>query len=246
MTPTRGKAIVLTDGGLPSLLVSAMEAERGLRDGGGGGLLLPACAYGRTEAPRREAIISQGRFFGLPLAEPVVPPPSLGDGPPGYEHTQTLVSALYTALTSRCTRVVWPIQFHHDDETLADDLDRIGAAADRALLIARLAMLDAPTEAGEELIIETPLIDLTEAQITDLVVDLDAPVYLTWWWRPSADSHTESLALTEREAWIPALERVGWVNAGPAPQTLAAGKAGSPVSLRAAPTQPRPRLRPDG
>jgi hypothetical protein len=50
-------------------------------------------------------------------------------------------------------------------------------AADRALLAARLLSLDADGVAGG-LVIETPLLELTDAELIDLAGDIDAPIGL--------------------------------------------------------------------
>lgn len=215
-------AILISDGGLPAVVAAAIEAERTLSGGGGAAAIMPW--PGRPELAQSQfaAVRSQARFHRLELVEtPRLCAPDI-DASDGLLDTLALLAGLEAARTSGAARVVWPVQFHADDNTLTDQLDRIGAAIDRALLVARLDLLDR----GEEIAIETPLVDLTDRQLADLVVDLDAPAYLCWWWRRLPDPQAEAVGAPERKSWLAALRDVGWVQSD----------LGVAVATQAAPT----------
>jgi hypothetical protein len=93
----------------------------------------------------------------------------------GPAATNLLLAAGAAAMARGATRVIWPVQFEggHDDARLT----AIATAADRALLAARLLSLDADGLHGG-LVIETPLLELTDAELIDLAGDIDAPIGL--------------------------------------------------------------------
>lgn len=220
MNQAHGPTLVITDGGLPAMLAAAIEAERqACADGGGtAALLMPWVTSPALADAQLEAIDAQARFFG----QSVLPPAPVRDlaagASPAYLQSLGLLTAVEAARANDCRRVVWPAHEHATDDTLAGQIDRIAAAADRALLVARVAMLDADP-AEPDLGIETPLVDLTDAQVADLVVDLDAPVWLCWWWRRLQDS-VERMAGAERGRWRASLTVAGWVFAGPPVQAV--------------------------
>jgi hypothetical protein len=224
--------LVIADGGLPSLLAAAIEAERRLV-GGGGVLLMPWATAEPAATDQAVAVASIARFLRHDVAEPCLAPPDVGDAlPPGMRDSMCLLTALHTARLAGCERVVWPIQYHNDDSSIGGDLDRIAAAVDRAQLIGRLALLESPRSGSDAVRIDAPLVDLTDAQIADLAVDVDAPVYLAWWWRTLADRRAEALAAAERRAWLPALRDAGWIDAAPAsrPAILTAAPTPEPIA----------------
>lgn len=205
-------AIIISDGGLPAVVAAAIEAERSISGIGGPPPALmpwptdPVLATGQFTAAG-----SHARFFRLALLE--APRLCAADiaGSAGLVETLALLGAIEVARAVGAARIVWPVQYHADDTTIADRLDQIAAAADRALLASRLSLLDF----REEIRVETPLVDLTDRQVADLVVDLDAPAYLSWWWRRHTDPAAETLAGAERRAWLLALRAAGWVQGDP-------------------------------
>ena len=233
MTDQPPSAIIISDGNLPALVAAAIEAERAISGGGGAASLMPWPAGPELAAAQVTAVGSQARFHRLALAEP--PRLCAADiaASPGLLDTLALLAAVEAARAVGTTRVVWPVQFHADHDSLPELLDRIGAAIDRALLVSRLTLLDNPGTTGGEVTIETPLVDLTDRQLADLVVDLDAPAYLCWWWRRQADTAAESLAAAERKAWLSALRDAGWVQSGAETQvtTQSATQSASPTNL---------------
>lgn len=220
MSTETPSAIIISDGGLPALVAAAIEAERaisgGRPDGSGAApasiLLWPSGPV--LASAQFTAVTSQARFYRHHLAD--TPQLCAHGATPSTTLVDTLglLAAVEVARAAGCGRVVWPVQYHSDHDSLPGELDRIAGAVDRALLVTRLGMLDGVC-ARVEVTIETPLVDLTDSQIADLVVDLDAPAYLCWWWRRLGDPEAESLAAPERKAWLTALRDAGWVQTAP-------------------------------
>jgi 7-cyano-7-deazaguanine synthase in queuosine biosynthesis len=98
----------------------------------------------------------------------------------GVHQTRMLLDAATLAIELGYKRVLWPIQATNADDPSAN-LDQISTAIDRALLTARLATLDAQSQGGVEVTIETPLVDLTDSQLSDLAADLNIPISSCWW-----------------------------------------------------------------
>ncbi len=223
-------AIIITDGGLPALVAAAIEAERAIAGGGGrdgsgghvsggaesGGVvsLMPWPSHPVLAPVQAAAVTSLARFFRFDHTD--TPDLRLGgiEATTGLLDTLSLLAGVEVARAMGCVRLIWPVQFHADKSSLPAQLDRIAAAVDRALLVSRLGLLDG-VDAAEEITIETPLVDLTDRQIADLAVDLDAPAYLCWWWRQHAEPEAEQVAGIERRAWLAALGDAGWVQAAP-------------------------------
>lgn len=148
------------------------------------------------------AIESLAQAFALDRVEGIEP------ASPATEHDRQdrlLVAAAHAALALNLDRVIWPIQPGGATSDAWPDLDAVGSAVDRAMLVARLVGLTASDRGMLEFAIETPLVDLSDEQVADLAVDLAVPVELCWWWSaPSASANAES------DRWLTALERVGW------------------------------------
>ncbi|MBK7405315.1 MAG: hypothetical protein IPJ41_11955 [Phycisphaerales bacterium] len=217
------QTLILSDGGLPALVAAAIEAERSLAEGGGGAMLLPWASLPAAQAEQQAAAHAQARFFRFQVLEDVSPTP-IPSRAHGASQTMLLVAAAEAASRHGCERVVWPLQFHSDHETIGRHIEAIAGAVDRAQLVGRLAMLDTPPGA-EAVPVEVPLVDLTDAQLADLVVDLDAPAYLAWWWRRLSDPGAELAAEQERGPWLAALRNAGWIRQEPSPAVARAEPA---------------------
>ena len=90
-----------------------------------------------------------------------------------------LLSAAIEAASLGLSRVIWPI---HAGAAREVDTDALADVCDRALLIGQLVGLDTARAAGVTSIhIETPYADLTDAQLMDLALDMDAPLHACWW-----------------------------------------------------------------
>ncbi|MDX2132529.1 MAG: hypothetical protein SFY69_10815 [Planctomycetota bacterium] len=199
------RRLILSDGGLPSLVAAALAADEALLAGAGDHPLVvptPAFPCGEIYA---DAIRRQCERLRLDLLPPVQPTLASADG---EGETRDLLAATYGAARAGASVVVWPVTAWRGEGI---DIDRLAQAADRALLVGRLVALDASTHAMPSIRVETPLLDFSDTQIVDLAADLGAPIEAVWWW--SAE-HAEAAA--ERARWKRALERVGWPAARPA------------------------------
>ncbi len=83
-----------------------------------------------------------------------------------------LLDAIGAARRRGIGRVVWPAHF-------GDDLEGLSRAARRVRRVADLAAVDASGDLAVRL--AAPLLDLGDAQVADLLDDLDAPPALCWW-----------------------------------------------------------------
>lgn len=98
----------------------------------------------------------------------------------GVRLTTQLLSAIAEARSIGASRVIWPAHAGgHRDRGV--DVDALTAITDRALLVSQLAMIDGGESAVGTVRIETPLADLTDEQVMDLALDLDAPLHAAWW-----------------------------------------------------------------
>lgn len=235
MAHPTGPTLIISDGGLPALVAAAIEAERVASAGEGGGgapaLLMPWVTSPILADAQLAAVSSQARFLRQEQLEPAPIQAFAAGTSAAFLDTLGLLAAVEVARANSCARIVWPSHAHATDDSLESDIERIANAVDRALLVERLAGLESDvigTAAAAEIAIETPLVDLTDSQLAELVVDLDAPAYLCWWWRPVTDPAAERTAAAERETWRAALDRAGWVSAS------------SDVTI-SAPAQPTPR-----
>lgn len=224
---THARTLVLFDGDLPSVLAAAYAAEeaaipsrrpsmsRVIRGSGGGGrggrddgalppLVMPAY-FGQPDAPERELALTRAiDLLGLERARDDNPDLSSRTDLAGEDETRLLVHAAYVAAAAGCDRVVWPVQFGEDLRAATPSLDRVATAIDRALLISRLVGLDLDHMTGG-LEVETPLVDLSDRQIAEMVIDIEAPLAACWWWGNAA-----ATALAAHDRWGTLLRSLGW------------------------------------
>lgn len=173
-------------------------------------LLLPAYA-GMPEARERAAALARTLdILGAQRAEGDPPDVTTRPELDGPGQTRLLVHAALLALETGCDTVIWPIQLGEDLRGADPSVDRVARAIDRAMLIARLAGLDADLATGID--IQTPFVDLSERQIAELVMDIEAPLAACWWW-----GGTSPAALAAHDRWGTILRSLGWGGAlGPA------------------------------
>jgi hypothetical protein len=90
------------------------------------------------------------------------------------DHGEILLPAIRRAGEAGIRRVVWPLHVGEDVEAMLRE-------SERCRLARRLAGLDLDGPAPS---VATPLLDLTDDQIADLLRDLRAPLAGAWWcWR---------------------------------------------------------------
>jgi hypothetical protein len=173
--------LVIFDGGVASLVATllAEHPERSiawLPPTGSPSLDAPAHAVGEACSAAAERLVELLGMKGLERPAPVW----RGNGPmPAH---LMLWLACQDARRLGCESVLWPVVAGHDPDAMV-------AADETAALVARLSWLNPPEVRDRKDIapdIKTPLADLTREQVTDLALDLDAPVDGVWWFRPTA------------------------------------------------------------
>jgi 7-cyano-7-deazaguanine synthase in queuosine biosynthesis len=200
MGATEGATLIINDGrpgGLIACWAEGVVRPRAARTGGveppG-----PVAWFGGDERPalerRREAVRRQAEVcrlsavservavrFETAQAAPGTPP--LGETmTAGARTTAMLMSAAVEAVALRCERVLWPVHAGGARAPGEIDVNTLADITDRAMFVANLIGLDAagPGHGPRPLTIETPYADLTDAQLMDLALDMDAPLGACW------------------------------------------------------------------
>ena len=187
--------LVIVDGGLESLVASLLAEPRE-----------KAVSWFVGGSPeesdfRRTAARMQAELLGLgSIREPADGADFWTSLPGGLGEAAMLLAGVNEVIQSGLTRLLWP-------KHASGDLDSMLDGADRALLIQRLGLIEQQRLGTPGLRIDTPLIDLSDLQVADLAVDLDAPVWSCWWAMPNAVDL--GAADAERRRWTDALKHVG-------------------------------------
>lgn len=176
MSARHEPALVIDDGGLAALVACMICPDPQA-------VLVWVPPLAGTQAPRRLRAVR--RHADLLDLRDVIEAPPLPDvarqprsGPAFLAEPRLLLAAAAEALSARCARLVWPVH-------CGESLDDMALAADRARLINHLVDLEAGE--GAPLTVETPLLDLTDAQLAELALDLDAPLDACRWCEADAD-----------------------------------------------------------
>lgn len=212
-----GKTLILSDGGLASLIACGSAKESAAIDGrthAGAGVMFWSLASNSGErALREKAVRTQAEVFGFELWEPL--PIGGGDLPSTLDireqETLGVIAAAQLAVRKQCDAVVWPVQCvggasERDEDGL--DLDWIARCADKAVLASRLVAVDADAHGKPGIRIDTPYLDVTDHQLADLAAEMELPMRACWWWAVSR--RDGEAAVAERERWLRALQFVGW------------------------------------
>jgi len=176
--PTHTTPLIICDGSVESALAAAHAAEAwtldtqsaGRQDRAQAPVLWAAAPDANTaeqEAEQSAKRLSERlglRTVKAPRAKSL----RQREGAPAEAETLLLVRACTLAAELGLARVIWPVR--------RPDLDDAARAYDRALLVARLAGLDAPDETAPEIVIDAPYLDLTDEQIAELADDIAAPL----------------------------------------------------------------------
>lgn len=183
MNPAPPRTLLLSDGGLASLVAAASLAEEVARSASGPGDPTPihvrsSGLSGISAAFRNPAVQRHATVFGFHLTEDGDADTGSG-GPAAMARSMNLLRACEFAGRLGCTRVLWPVQIPRRLSSQADTL-RIADVLDRTLLVSRLATLDVADDLGE-IHIETPYVDLADEQLADLARDFAVPHGTCWW-----------------------------------------------------------------
>lgn len=239
MDDPQGRTLIIANGGLLSLIAMAAAREAVLagaaRDARRPVVMTPALE-GPTAPARRNAVARQADLYDLELLDAPVPGQAVGGSQAGPASAQPLVGesqsrllmhAAYAAASRGLMSVVWPVRAGQGE---AIDLEQAAKACDRAVLIARIAGLDADEHGVASIRVQTPFLDLTDRQIADLALDLAVPANECWWWKdaylarlertgPNDERGDAGLRPGEPEAWaefrrwVPTLRECGWAAA---------------------------------
>ncbi|MFK7758650.1 MAG: hypothetical protein AB8C13_01745 [Phycisphaerales bacterium] len=195
------RCLLITDSGLGSLILTAMASEQTTIQPTSGdtkqrSTLYPAWWTSCTDMDIRiplidRAVEMQADLLSLPMLRDRAGYPDTDtasdastDTSMGAHQNRMLLDAATLAISMGIKRVIWPIHsssLSGDGQSgPVDHLEQVGRAIDRALLTARLATLDAQDYGGVEVMIETPLVDLNDAQLSDLAADLNIPIHSCW------------------------------------------------------------------
>ncbi|GAB4516039.1 MAG: hypothetical protein Tsb0013_20630 [Phycisphaerales bacterium] len=160
-------ALVICDGGLASTVGARLEAERcppvAWIPPASAALLPP---HGEDHEQVLATVQRQADLNGYASVIDAGSAGSTDRGVGPMSAPIALLEAIRAAMANGCERVVWPV-------ACGNDLDAISAAAERALLITRLAWLEEGSLTGPAPRIDTPLIDLSEPALDELARDLD-------------------------------------------------------------------------
>ena len=172
--------LVINDGSLAGLVACLMAGERGevvsWTPPPGSPLSSDA---GASPSSADSVIDEQADLLGYRETVRADPPDlASGGAPPGTIASALLLRAVIDGAARGCRAVVWPV-------VAGSDLDAMAEATERAMLVTRLVWLDEAAFGAGAVTVETPLVDLTEAQVADLADDLDAPAGL-WRGAPAA------------------------------------------------------------
>ena len=211
------RSLVLCDGDLPSMVAISLtqDAVGGL--GEVGVLSAPVTTSGAEAVNARIRELADAQATQC-VDFPAVAPTSLGSG---GRRNRYLAEAAQHAVTNKFASLVCPWQAEGFEVEAGRDchtppsVDALARELDRALLVSRLVTLDASEHGVSVFEVQTPLMDLSDAQVAELALDLDVPIWRAWWWDAARGRRSKDAALQERaeacrDRWCKALETLGW------------------------------------
>ena len=211
------KPLVLCDGDLPGMVALSL-AQDALGGLGAIGVLSGPVTQSNAEGINARIRAMADAQAAECLDFPAVAPASLNTG---HRRTRYLSEAVYHAISNGYTTLVCPWQaetFDPEKTRDADELPSVDGLArelDRALLVSRLVTLDAAEHGVGVFEVQTPLMDLSDVQVAEMALDLDAPIWRAWWWEATTGKRAKDAALADRanacrDRWCGALESLGW------------------------------------
>ncbi|MBO6513642.1 MAG: hypothetical protein JJ974_06745 [Phycisphaerales bacterium] len=214
--------LIITDAGLPSLILSAMLSEQQSSKDQQRSILYPAWWTSQSDMDLLVPAIDRAVDMQADLLTLGVDRDHAGypedstdasNATLGVHQSRMLLDAAALAIKLGFKRVLWPIHIQESTED-AQRLSQISTAIDRSILAARLATLDAQSQGGVEVTIETPLVDLTDQQLADIAADLNVPITSCWW-----TDHALPQAETESARWNKESQTASMLETRPAQHT---------------------------
>ena len=211
-TSTHTRSLIISDGSLAALVACAAARESLIASGGDEKSPRPIVLFtpvgDETNHARRVAIEKHAKLYELDMVDATADlrgPGAHGVNGGGLHQTLALITATYQAAALGCDQVVWPVQIGGQ----SPDLEAVARVIDRSVLVTRLASLDSVEHGRPAIRIETPYADLSDRQLADLAIDMNAPVEQVWWWGAAQAGKSEHAA-RELERWFPVLQALGW------------------------------------
>jgi len=201
--------LVIDTADLPSLLCVIMQVERA-------DVVLwhprgddPAAARRLETVRQHAAVLGAGEVVATPVAQFRHLTPEIAAEPP---EAQMLLAAAWSARRRNSHRIVWPKCVGPEFRAAAQavemmlDVERWLDGMMSAPANQRNAINHSPSEGIQSLEIEMPVLDLTDSQLVDLAVRMDAPMLL-W---PCVEAGPMACGRCQGcRRWLPALrERV--------------------------------------
>lgn len=205
------RTIVLSDGGLGSLVACAMAREAAALESPGDRrrrpMVLAMVGAGATRELRLRAVATQAELLGLDVPSPALVERASHAGESGGERESVqLVTAVSIAARHGCEVVCWPIRCV--DRNGGVDLDGIARCVGKGLLAARMVALDAGEHQTPGVRVDTPMVDLDDRQLGELAVEMDVPMRAVWW--HGVGDRGDATAVAERDRWMGVLWAMGW------------------------------------
>ena len=205
-----GGTLVVLDGDVGGMAAARREQERLRSDDPFGRRRQKLWAMVRRgDDARDRAGSAQADRLGLELvtvqpADRCWAPAQRSSGWPGLEALTADIEAASLAMRIGATKLILPGHAGTSDAHDRLDTSRLALLRDKALLLAQLVAVcalgqrtidaddDAPASAPALLEIECPFAALTDAQLLDLALDLDAPLDTAWWSAADNDPNAEA------------------------------------------------------
>lgn len=210
------RTLVLSDGDLPAIVAIGLALDAAGRQGRVEVLSDPYAAGGELALQKVRALADAQAIKAHDADRE-----RGGGDDSGLDRSSRLLAAARAAVGLGAAKLVVPWQAVDADTAKADDPDRqptvqtLTRELDRQLLVTRLVTLDAAEHGIASFEVDAPLADLTDVQVADLAMDLDAPIWRAWWWEASTSRRVRDADVAERakacrQRWASALGRVGW------------------------------------
>lgn len=209
--------LVLCDGDLPAMVALSLTQDAVGTLGSVSVLSAPIAPAAAESIGARIHALADAQATRC-LDFPAIAPTALSTG---HRRTRYLTEAAHQAMANGCTALICPWQaegFEAEatrDPNALPSVEALARELDRTLLVSRLVTLDASEHGVALFEVQAPLMDLSDVQVAELALDLDVPIWRSWWWEVTQGKRTKDPALGDRASacrarWCSALESLGW------------------------------------